>query len=127
MPRWEFRLFGRRVEVVRSWNSGRAGKTSERRNAATLSAISGALSARLHCLTLDCSFSRALNAGSLCLALGRPFWGAERHFLESHHACLPSELTLSVISSRLGRNRHRNTLFDPSEADLDAEAPIFNF
>ncbi|KOM25537.1 hypothetical protein LR48_Vigan115s000700 [Vigna angularis] len=52
-------------------------------------------------------FSRALNAICFWIAPGRPFQHAERNCDETHHACLPSELTLSVTCDPHTVERHK--------------------
>ncbi|KOM48212.1 hypothetical protein LR48_Vigan07g191600 [Vigna angularis] len=91
-------IFEGRIEVVRSWNLGRTRKASEKRIVAALSATLGALSARVHCLMLACPFLEPSAQDTPGSRLGTFFSGAECHFPESHHADLPSKLTLSASS-----------------------------
>ncbi|KOM34875.1 hypothetical protein LR48_Vigan02g102500 [Vigna angularis] len=82
-------------------------KHQERRIAAALSATLGALSARVHCLTPGFPFLEPSAQDASGSRLGTLFRGAERNFVESHHACLPSKLTLSATFDPHTAERHK--------------------
>ncbi|KOM48045.1 hypothetical protein LR48_Vigan07g174900 [Vigna angularis] len=84
----------------------------QRREIATpLSATLGAFSAKVSCLTPDCPFLEP----SAQDVPGSRLGALSRGGLARPRVCI------------FGRNMLRNTRFTPLKADLDAEAPIFNF
>ncbi|KOM49640.1 hypothetical protein LR48_Vigan08g046700 [Vigna angularis] len=82
-------------------------KHQRREIATTLSATLGALSAKVSCLTLGCPFLKPLAQDVPRSRPGDFFRGAEHNYDETHHACLPFEMTLSATSDSHTVERHK--------------------
>ncbi|KOM34792.1 hypothetical protein LR48_Vigan02g094200 [Vigna angularis] len=87
---FHLQLLGKEFKLTKGWKSIKKG------DEVALSATLGALSAIVSCLTLGCPFLEpsAQDVPSSCS--GALFRATERNFVKTHHACLPSQLTLSA-------------------------------